>query len=173
MNVAEKIDNEAYESFLSFGLGKEVFSIGVEKVIEILEVPKITNVPRSPDYMAGVINLRGNVLPLVDTRIKFGLQPIQFDENTCIIVMEIKVDGEIINVGALVDSVLEVMEVDANNIQPSPSIDEKYKLEFIKGMITTENGFIMLLNLDEVFSIQDVQIMQGHNGTVETKETKK
>ena len=150
-------ENTAVKSYLSFRLEEEIFALGVDRVIEILEVPKITKIPRAPDYMTGVINLRGNVLPLVDTRIKFGMTPLEFTVNTCIVVIEIEIEGESIRLGILVDAVLEVLEVDDSTMQSSPSIDAKYKLEFIKGMVNVQDNFIMLLNIDEVFTLENIE----------------
>ncbi len=163
-------DNEVMESYLSFKLDDEFFAVDVKKVIEILEVPGITSIPLSPDYMAGVINLRGKVLPLIDTKVKFGLESIEFTVDTCIVVIEIEVEGEVLQIGTLVDAVLEVLEVPQSAIQPSPSIEAKYRLDFIRGMIRREDEFIMLLNLDQVFSIQDVMYMQEANETMSSEE---
>ncbi|MEQ9403813.1 MAG: chemotaxis protein CheW [Cyclobacteriaceae bacterium] len=166
----EELDRGVVDSFLSFKLDDEFFGVDVKKVIEILEVPGITRIPLAPDYMAGIINLRGKVLPLIDTKIKFGLDPIEFAVDTCIIVIEIEVEGEVLQIGTLVDSVQEVLEIPESEIQPSPSIEAKYKLEFIRGMIRKEDDFIMLLDLDEVFSIQDVMYMQEAHDSVSEKK---
>jgi len=147
-------------SYLSFKLGNEVFASHVNKVLNILEMVKITEVPRSPLYMKGVINLRGTVLPVIDTRIKFGLSPTEFTKNTCIIVLNVEIDSEIVQVGALVDSVLEVLEVDDRQIVPPPSLGNKYKSEFIEGMMNLDNEFIMLLNMDKVFSADEMVMLQ-------------
>ncbi|MDH5367842.1 MAG: chemotaxis protein CheW [Cyclobacteriaceae bacterium] len=157
MSTESIINENAVQSYLSFRLEDELFALGVNRVIEILEVPKITKIPRAPNYMTGVINLRGSVLPLVDTRIKFGMSPLEFTVNTCIVVMEIDIEGESIQLGALVDAVLEVLEVDESTVQTSPSIDAKYRLEFIKGMVHIQDKFIMLLNIDEVFSLENIE----------------
>ena len=157
MSTETNIENTKIQSYLSFRLENELFALSVDRVIEILEVPKITKIPKSPDYMSGVINLRGSVLPLVDTRIKFGMTPIEFTVNTCIIVLEIEVEGETIQLGTLVDAVLEALEVDESTMQSSPSIDAKYRLEFIKGVVHVQEDFIMLLNIDEVFSLENIE----------------
>ena len=172
------VENKALEekkdlnSYLTFKLDEEYFALNVLKVIEILEVPQITKIPRSPDYMAGIINLRGKVLPLVDTKVKFGLPPIEYTINTCIIVIEINVEGELLQVGTLVDEVLEVIEIEKNEIQPSPSIEAKYNLEFIEGMFRKDENFIMLLDLDKVFSIQDYSYMQSNSDTNDSDSKK-
>ena len=143
-------------SYLSFNLGDEEFAVNVSKVLNILEMLKITEVPKSPEYMKGVINLRGTVLPVVDTRIKFGMTPTEYTNNTCIVVMEIEMDNDIVKVGALVDSVQAVMELEDSEIQPPPSIGSKYKSEFIYGMVKVDEKFIMLLDMEKVFSAEEV-----------------
>ena len=149
------------KSFLTFKLGEEEFAAHVSKVLSIMEMTRITKVPRSPEYMQGVINLRGQVLPVVDTRIKFGMSPTEFTKNTCIIVMEVKMDDDQVNVGALVDSVQEVLEIDNDQIQPPPSIGSKYQSEFIHGMAKVDEQFIMILDMDQVFSAQELADVQS------------
>jgi purine-binding chemotaxis protein CheW len=148
-------------SYLTFKLGEEEFAAHVSKVLSIMEMTKITKVPKSPDYMQGVINLRGQVLPVVDTRIKFGMSPTEFTQNTCIIVMEVEMEQDSVQVGALVDSVQEVLEIEDDQIQPPPSIGSKYKSEFISGMAKVEEEFIMILDMDKVFSAQELIDVQS------------
>ncbi|MDY0254525.1 MAG: chemotaxis protein CheW [Tenuifilaceae bacterium] len=143
-------------SYLSFKLGDEEFAAHVGKVLNILEMTKITEVPKAPVYMKGVINLRGTVLPVIDTRIKFGMTPTEYTTNTCIIVLDIDVDGENIQVGALVDAVQAVLEIEKGQIMPPPSIGSKYKSEFIEGVANIDEKFIMILDMDAVFSTEDV-----------------
>lgn len=138
-------------SFLSFTLGDESFATNVAKVLSILEMIKITKVPKMPDYMLGVINLRGNVLPLIDLRIKFGIEQTAFTTETCILVLEVEDNKELLKVGALVDSVQEVFEVSSEKIQPPPNIGSKYKSDIIYGMVKMSEEFIMLLDMDKVF----------------------
>ena len=147
-------------SFLTFKLSEETFAANVEKVTNILELTKITKVPKAPEYMVGVINLRGNVLPLVDTRIKFDLGKTEFTNNTCILVMNIKINNNTVHIGALVDSVQEVIEIDLKSVEPSPSIGDKYKSEFIEGMAKHNDEFIMLLDMDNVFSSDELTILK-------------
>jgi len=146
-------------SFLSFKLDKELFAIPVMKVMEIVEVPTITKIPQAPEFMKGVINLRGTVLPVIDTHIKFGMTPLELTVNTCIVVLKVEIDEESVHVGALVDSVLGVFEMDEKNIQPSPTIGAKYRADFIKGMIEEQNQFMMLLDINKVFSALEFDII--------------
>lgn len=155
-------------SYLTFKLGEEEFAAHVGKVLNILEMTKITEVPKSPNYMKGVINLRGSVLPVIDTRIKFGMTPTEYTPNTCIVVMDIEMDGDSIHVGALVDSVQAVLEIDDAQILPPPSIGHKYRSEFIDGVANINETFIMILNMDEVFSSEEMHDM--HDRTVESQD---
>jgi len=149
-------EEKQINSYLTFKLGNELFAAHVGKVLNILELTRITEVPKAPAYMKGVINLRGSVLPVVDTRIKFNMSPTQFSKNTCIIVMNLNIDGEEVELGALVDSVQEVIEIQKDQIKAPPSIGAKYKSEFIIGMIKLDEQFVMLLNIDKVFSSDDI-----------------
>lgn len=158
------------DSYLSFKLGEELFAANVAKVLNILEMVKITKVPKAPEYMKGVINLRGNVLPVIDTRKKFGMTPTEFTKNTCILVLDIIVDGENMQVGALVDSVQEVLEIKEESIQPPPNIGSKYRSEFIFGMAKQNEDFIMLLDMDKVFSLEDITDLKEQTETSELSE---
>ncbi len=149
-------------SYLTFELNKESFAVNVAKVKEILEVPRITRIPKSPDYLKGVINLRGNVLPVIDTRVKFGMTPTENTIDTCIVVMEIDVEEEQIVVGAMVDSVKEVVEFNQSEIKPSPAIGTQYNVEFIEGIVKLNNEFSMILNIGKVFSANDLPLLSSN-----------
>lgn len=137
-------------------MSEELFAINVSKVINILEIRQITKVPKTPVYMKGVINLRGTVLPVVDLRIKFGLPEKENTVDTSIIVLNIEKDGETIMLGTLVDAVREVLELKDDEIAPSPSIGTKYNSGFIQGMYRMEEHFIMILDIDKIFSVDDI-----------------
>jgi purine-binding chemotaxis protein CheW len=154
-------------SYLTFKLGDELFAANVSKVIEILEIPKITKVPRSPDFMRGVINLRGNVLSVVDSRIKFGLPLTDNTVNTCIIVMNLDLEAQNITLGLIVDAVKEVVDIDKDSIQPVPEIGSKFKSEFIEGMVKSGDQFIMILNIALLFSSQDATVLHQVSATAE------
>ncbi len=143
-------------SYLTFKLGEEEFAAHVGKVLNILEMTRITEVPKAPSYMKGVINLRGSVLPVIDTRIKFGMSATECSASTCIVVMDIDLEGESVHVGALVDSVQAVIEIDAAAIMPPPSLGSKYRPEFIVGVANVGESFVMILNMDEVFSSEEI-----------------
>ena len=149
-------DLSTIQTYLSFKLGEEVFAINVSKVLNILEMKPITKVPKSPDYLKGVINLRGTVLPVVDLRLKFGLPENKITVDTNIIVLSIEKENEEIMVGILIDSVREVLEFKTEEIAPSPAIGTKYNAGFIKGMWRVDENFIMILDIDRVFSIEEI-----------------
>jgi purine-binding chemotaxis protein CheW len=157
-------------SYLTFKLGEEVFGANVSKVLNILEMTKITKVPKAPVYMKGVINLRGSVLPLIDTRIKFDMSETEYTTNTCILVLDIDMNGDSVHVGALVDSVQEVIEIEDSQISPPPSIGSKYRSEFIEGMAKIGDEFIMLLNMDLIFSANELSLLKESTGEVQLEE---
>lgn len=148
-------------SYLTFKIGEELFGANVSKVLSILELTKITRIPRTPEFIRGVINLRGSVLPIIDIRLKFGLTLTEFTSNTCILVLDIDMDSVTVKIGALVDSVQEVLEIEEGNILPPPNIGAKYKSDFIEGMYKLENSFVMLLNMDLLFSEDELTVMSA------------
>lgn len=152
---------ETLNSFLSFRLGDEFFAANVSQVLEILEIPKITKVPRSPAFMRGVVNLRGSVLPVVDTRIKFGLPAVEDTINSCILVLNIVLNGRELKIGAIVDSVQEVMEIEEESVQALPSVGSNYSSDFIAGMVKKEDQFIMMLDINLLFSSNEALALQS------------
>ncbi len=153
MDVAEAA---ATGQYLTFKLADEVFAVEVGKVREILEYIPITKVPRTPDYMRGVINVRGSVVPVLDLRLKFGMTATEQSIDTCINVLEIAFEEEKIVLGALADSVQEVIELEPGQIEPAPRIGTNIRTDMIKGMGKRDNGFIMILDIDKVFSDIDM-----------------
>jgi len=138
--------------YITFKLGDELFAINVARVREVLEVSQITRVPSAPDYMRGVVNVRGQAIPVVDLRLRFGLPPAAETVNTRIIVMELQLDGEVTVLGGLADSVHEVIELEPGNINPPPRIAMRWRTEFIQGMGRRGDDFIIILDVNAVFS---------------------
>lgn len=155
--------------YLTFKLYEEIFGVDVAQVREILDFIKITKVPQTPDFMCGVINLRGSVVPVVDMNIKFGLPKSEKTVNTCIVVVEVEVEGSTTVIGALVDSVQEVFEIEAENIEPAPRIGTKLKTEYIKGMGKHDDEFIIILDIDKIFSTDELELVQS-SSNVEPEE---
>jgi len=145
--------------YLTFKLGDEVFALDITKVREVLDFTNITKVPRTPEFMRGVINLRGSVVPVADLRLKFGMSRTEQTLNTCIIITEVKVDGETTVLGALADSVQEVLDLGPEHIEPAPKIGTKLKTEFITGMGKQNDKFIIILDIDRVFSSDDLAVV--------------
>jgi purine-binding chemotaxis protein CheW len=165
-------DLSTLQTYLSFKLDEEDFAINVSKVLNILEMKQITKVPKSPEYMKGVINLRGTVLPVVDLRLKFGLPENQITVDTNIIVLSIDKEGETIMVGILIDAVKEVLEFKDEDIVQSPSIGTKYNSGFISGMWRQDENFIMVLDIDKVFSVEEIIDFQEQISEKSIKEDK-
>jgi purine-binding chemotaxis protein CheW len=147
--------------YLTFKLDDEVFALDISKVREVLDFSAITKVPRTPDFMRGVINLRGSVVPVVDMKLKFGMAKTEKTVNTCIIIVEVTVDNETTVLGALADSVQEVMDLEPNQIESAPKIGTKLRTEFIKGMGKRDEHFIIILDIDKVFSTGELAQVQG------------
>ncbi|MBF0406312.1 MAG: chemotaxis protein CheW [Candidatus Riflebacteria bacterium] len=147
--------------YLTFKLGDEIFGVDVAQVREILDFTTVTKVPQTPEFMRGVINLRGSVVPVVDMRLKFGMNKTEKSVNTCIVVVEVALETETLIIGALADSVQEVIELEPNQIEPPPKIGNRLKVEFLKGMGKRDEAFIMILDIDRVFSASEIAAVQG------------
>jgi len=150
----------ATTQYLTFLLGDETFSLEIGRVREVLDYTIITRVPRTPEYLQGVINLRGGVVPVVDLRLKFGMPPISVSVNTCIIIVEATVNGDAAVIGLLADSVQEVLEIDRESVSPAPRIGTKLDSGFIKGMGRQNDRFIIILDIDRVFSHDELGMAQ-------------
>ncbi len=158
MSASEITDASQY---LTFQLGDEVFCLDISQVREVLDFKDLTKIPRTPEFMRGVINLRGSVVPVVDLRLKFGMACKEKTQNTCIIIVEVTVDGERTILGALADSVDEVVELEPGQIEPAPKIGSRLNTEFIKGMGKHGDQFIIILDIDQVFSTDDLSVFQA------------
>jgi purine-binding chemotaxis protein CheW len=146
--------------YLTYKLEDEIFAVDVAKVREILDFTPATKVPGTPEFMRGVINVRGNVVPVVDMRLKFGLTKTEKTVDTCIVVMEIVVDEDTTVLGALVDSVQEVFEIEASHIEPPPRMGTRWRTEFIKGIGKRNDELIIILDIDRVFSSSELGAIQ-------------
>jgi purine-binding chemotaxis protein CheW len=149
---------------LTYRLGDEVYAFDINKVREVLDFTTITKVPRTPDFMRGVINLRGSVVPVVDLKLKFGMPMTEKTVNTCVIIAEVAVDGETTILGALADSVQEVLDLESDDIAAPPKIGTKLNTDFIRGMGKHNDRFIIILDIDKVFSAADIAMTQAMPG---------
>jgi purine-binding chemotaxis protein CheW len=145
--------------YLMFTLAAEEYGIGILKIKEIIGMMAITSVPRTPGFVKGVINLRGKVIPVVDLRLKFGMNTIDYTDRTCIIVVEIGKDAGTVQVGIVVDSVSEVLAIKGENIEEAPTFGAKLNTEYILGMAKIEGGVKILLDIDRVLSIDDINML--------------
>jgi len=144
------------QQYLSFMLDEELFALDVRKVREVLDRTDLTRVPRMPPFMRGVLNLRGSVLPVVDMRTRFGMGKVVETIDTCVVVVEVEVEGEITVLGAMVDAVDEVFELAPNDLEAPPKMGAKLPTEYIEAMGRREDDFIIILNADRVFSTDEI-----------------
>jgi purine-binding chemotaxis protein CheW len=147
--------------YMTFKLGAELFAINVAQVREVLEVAQITKVPTAPRYMRGVVNVRGQATPVVDLRLKFGLSESPDTVHTRIIVMELELDGEATVLGGIADSVHEVIELEPGSINPPPRIAMRWRTDFIQGMGKRGDDFIIILDVNAVFSSEELAVVSG------------
>lgn len=148
-----------FSQYITFKLGDELFAINVAQVREVLEISQITRVPTAPDYMRGVVNVRGKAIPVVDLRLRFGLPQGADTVNTRIIVMELELDGEATVLGGIADSVHEVIEFEAGQVNPPPRIAMRWRTEFIQGMGRRGDDFVIILDVNAVFSSDELALV--------------
>jgi purine-binding chemotaxis protein CheW len=145
--------------YLTFTLQDEEYGIGILEVKEIIGMMAITPIPQTPDFLKGVINLRGKVIPVVDLRLKFGLEEADYDERTCIIVVEVRVDTGLTNLGIVVDAVNEVAQLKGDEIEDAPSFGQSAETNYILGMAKSGDKVKTLLDIARVLSQEDLQII--------------
>jgi purine-binding chemotaxis protein CheW len=150
------VANEEACQYMTFKLGDELFAINVSQVREVLEIPQITKVPTAPAYMRGVVNVRGQSIPVVDLNLRFGLPRIADTVDTRVIVMELNIDGETAVIGGLADSVYEVIELEGSDINPPPRIAMRWRTDFILGMGKRGEEFIIILDINAVFASDEL-----------------
>ena len=147
--------------YLTFKLDSEIFALDVATVREVLDFTTVTKIPRTPEFMRGVINLRGSVVPVVDMRLCLEMSKTERTTNTCIVVLEVLLDNESLVIGALADSVEEVIDLEPDQIRPAPRIGTQIRTDFLKGMGKREDQFIMILDIDRVFSADEISAVRN------------
>jgi purine-binding chemotaxis protein CheW len=152
------------DQYLTFTLGDELFALDIASVREILDDTNITRIPRTPEFMRGVLNVRGHAVPVVDLRLKFGMSRSEMTVNTCVIITEVEMEGERAILGALADSVQEVVEMPPSQIDPAPRMGAAIDVQFIKGMGKRNDRFIIILDIDRVFSAQELAAVSAAGG---------
>ena len=158
-------DDITASQYLTFTLDQEQFAVGITSVREVLEFTSATKVPRTPDFMRGVINLRGSVVPVIDLRLKLGLSRTEATIDTCVVILEVEAQGETLVMGALADSVQEVIELEPGSIEPPPRMGTRVNIDFIRGMGKRDEKFLILLDLDRVLTEDELRTVAGEGAT--------
>lgn len=159
MEKGVKAASEKEGKYLTFVLAGEEYGIGILKVKEIIGMMAITMVPQTPGYIKGVINLRGKVIPVVDLRLKFGMAATDYTERTCIIVVEIGDKSDRVLIGIVVDSVSEVLNIRAGDIEETPNFGTRLQTDYILGMAKAGGGIKILLDIDQVLHAEELEAM--------------
>lgn len=152
--------------YLTFKISEEVFGLGILHIKEIIEYESITHVPMMPDYIPGVINLRGHVVPVLDLNYRFYKKTSELNRKTCIIITEIQLEKESIDVGLLVDSVNEVVDIPDDSIEDAPNFGNKIRLDFIAGLGKLESQFVIILKLDKILNLEEFQQIHEKSTTM-------
>ncbi|MCW7489954.1 chemotaxis protein CheW [Leptospira meyeri] len=152
--------------YLTFLISEELFGLGILYIKEIIEFESVTHVPMMPEYIPGVINLRGNVVPVIDLNMRFYRRKTETNRKTCIIITEIKLENEIIDVGLLVDAVNEVVDIAPESIEEPPSFGSKIRLDFIQGLGKLENKFVIILKVNQILELSELQSIQESSSNV-------
>lgn len=163
LNVNESQNGQEH---LTFMLAGDEYAVPIMQAKEILEYHDLTHVPMVPGYIRGAINLRGSVVPVVDLATKFGLPRAEITRRTCIVIMEVELDGEGMVMGVIVDKVLQVLDIPEEDIEPAPGFGAKIRTDFISGMGKIENNFVIILNVDRVLSADEIAVVNQVNETL-------
>ncbi|HUU40262.1 MAG TPA: chemotaxis protein CheW [Desulfatiglandales bacterium] len=160
MTQAVNVMADREGKYLTFTLDNEEYGIGILKIKEIIGMMPITPVPQTPEFVKGVINLRGKVIPVVDLRLRFGMNSIEYNERTCIIVVEIETVAGTIMIGIVVDSVSEVLNIKREDIEDTPTFGTSLDIDYILGMAKMGGRVKILLDIDKVLSSEDISFIE-------------
>lgn len=161
MNADERnTDGSTVQQYLSFSLGAETFAVPVNRAREIMDFKTVTKVPQVPDYMLGVINLRGSVLPVIDLRRRLNMPAAEQSNDSCIIVVEVATDDSVLVLGAVADGVREVFDLTDDQIEPPPRIGTQLRTDFIQGMAQRDGQLIICLNIENVMGVEQLEHLQ-------------
>ncbi len=169
MSVANQAVDQV--QYLTFYIAGEEYAVGILRVREILEYDTLTRVPKTPAYIRGVINLRGNVVPVIDLAVKFGLGPSEVTKLTCVVILEVELDGEPTIMGVLADSVSQVIELASDDIQPAPSFGTQIKVDYLLGMGQSGKKFVLILDVDRVLSTSELTAVASLSGPADDPKT--
>ena len=160
MGQALNVMTDKEGKYLTFTLADEEYGIGILKIKEIIGMMPVTTVPQTPDFVKGVINLRGKVIPVMDLRLRFAMEAIDYTERTCIIVVEIEGASGTVMIGIVVDSVSEVLNIKAEDVENAPTLGTKLKTDYILGMAKMDGGVKILLDIDQVLDQAELQALE-------------
>ncbi len=160
MDQTLKQMSEKEGKYLTFSLAEEEYGIEIRKIKEIIGMMPITSVPQTPEFVKGVINLRGKVIPIIDLRIRFGLEKRDYDDRTCIIVVEVEGYTGMVMIGIIVDSVSEVLNIKGDDIEETPTFGTKLNTDYILGMAKMEGEVKILLEIDNVLSSEEITVLK-------------
>lgn len=154
--TVSSLQKERLKQYLTFMLRDECFGISIESVKEIIEYDNITSIPLMPEFVKGVLNLRGEVVPVIDLSLRLGKGRTDVKDRTCIVVLEIPFQEKLVTLGAMVDSVTEVIDIDLGNIEPAPTFGARLKAQFIQGVVNVDSCFVILLHGDKALSVEEL-----------------
>jgi purine-binding chemotaxis protein CheW len=162
--AAQATASEQQQQYLTFTLGEEMFAIGILSIREILEYGQLTEVPMTPPFIRGVINLRGAVVPVIDLAVRFGRQPREVTKRTCIVIIETDAGGpdakgQTQQMGIVVDAVSEVLEIPPTEIEPPPAFGARIRIDFIRGMGKVAGKFVVILDVGRILSLDEVAVL--------------
>lgn len=156
---ADKLSTEEDKQYLTFTLREGMYAIGILHIKEILEYNNVTPVPMMPNFIKGVINLRGAVVPVVDLSARFGNHQSNIVKRTCIVIIEVLNEDGMQDIGVMVDAVSEVIEISRTNIEPAPAFGAQIRADFIKGMGKINSKFVIILQVDKVLSVEEMSMV--------------
>ena len=162
---ALEVSGDDVNQYLTFVLGGEVYGVSILVIKEILEYHEPTLVPMMPDFIRGVINLRGSVVPVVDLSLRLGRESTEVAKRTCVVIIEIQHEEERMEIGVVVDAVNEVLDIAPENIEAAPNFGAKIRTDFINGMGKVDDKFVVLLNIDHVLSIEELSMLESASKT--------
>ncbi|WP_306597773.1 chemotaxis protein CheW [Geothrix sp. 21YS21S-2] len=163
----ERAQVEKKDQFLAFVLGGENFAMDIRSIKEVIQYGALTEVPLMPDFIRGVINLRGAVVPVIDLSVRFGRPATEVARRTCVVILEVEQEGDIVELGVIVDHVSEVLEIGASDIEPAPSFGSTLRSDFLAGVGKVGGKFVILLDVNHVLSIDEMAALASGGSRTE------
>ncbi len=162
--MSDELTTSTFEGkYLTFNLMDEFYGVNVEHILQIIAIPDITKIPKTPNFVKGVINLRGKIIPVIDLRLKFKLPEQAYNDRTSIVIIKIKSEQSEIFIGIIIDKVLEVLDIHAEDIENTPTFGVKLDTEFILGMAKVKNKVVTLLNIDKILTETELTQIENTN----------